>query len=146
MDQFAQTNDLQQAIDSIANGGAAANNDVSQFWIPPMPPMPENGDTMPEVKPLVPVEDVAPAATAETAGPSAEQILSQGMGTEAMPPAVETPAGAAPTVETAPVAETAPAGEAAPATEVAPAEDLSDVKQNILKDCLMEKWNSLIIW
>jgi len=40
MDQFAQTNDLQKAIDDIAGGGSTANTDA-QFGIPPMPPMPE---------------------------------------------------------------------------------------------------------
>lgn len=131
MDQFAQTNDLQKAIETVANGSSAVNNDVAQFGIPPMPPMPEDGNTMPEVKPLVPVED--------TAAPSAEQILSQGMGTEAMPPAVDNtvvPDEAA----AAPVApETPEAPEAAPvpsAAETAPAENLSDVKQSILKDLL----------
>lgn len=136
MDQFAQTNDLQQAINSIANGGATTNNDVSQFGIPPMPPMPENGNTMPEVKPLVPVEDAAPAAESNTQAasePSAEQILSQGMGTEAMPsaPASE----AAPATETI-TEESAMANEAEAVSESAPAEDLSDVKQSILKDLL----------
>jgi len=116
MDQFAQTNDLQKAIDNIAGGGSAVNTDA-QFGIPPMPPMPENGNTMPEVKPLVPVED--------TAAPSAEQILSQGMGTEAMPPAVDNT-----------VASETPEAPVSSDVEAAPAENLSDVKQNILKDLL----------
>ena len=84
---------------------------------------------MPEVKPLVPVED--------TTAPSAEQILSQGMGTEAMPPAVDNtvvPDVAAP--DEAVVAPVAPETPVPSAVEAAPAEDLSDVKQNILKDLL----------
>lgn len=127
MDQFAQTNDLQKAIETVANGNSAVDNDVAQFGIPPMPPMPENENTMPEVKPLVPVED--------TAAPSAEQILSQGMGTEAMPPAVDNtviPDEAA----AAPVAPETPEAPAPSAAETAPAENLSDVKQSILKDLL----------
>ncbi len=132
MDQFAQTNDLQKAIETVANGNSAVNNDVAQFGIPPMPPMPENGNTMPEVKPLVPVED--------TAVPSAEQILSQGMGTEAMPPAVDNtvvPDVAAPDeAVAAPVAHETPEVPVSSAVEAAPAENLSDVKQNILKDLL----------
>lgn len=132
MDQFAQTNDLQKAIETVANGNGAVNNDVAQFGIPPMPPMPENGSTMPEVKPLVPVED--------TAAPSAEQILSQGMGTEAVPPAVDNTV--VPDVATpdeavaAPVAPETPEVPVPSVVEAAPAEDLSDVKQNILKDLL----------
>lgn len=122
MDQFAQTNDLQKAIETVANGGETTNNDVAQFGIPPMPPTPENGSIMPEVKPLVPAEDTAPAA------PSAEQILSQSMGV--VPPAMET------NPETTP-AEAAPAVEEPAATnEALPAEDLNDVKQNILRDLL----------
>ncbi|MBR0415857.1 hypothetical protein IJI64_01650 [Candidatus Saccharibacteria bacterium] len=132
MDQFAQTNDLQKAIETVANGNSAVNNDVAQFGIPPMPPMPENGNTMPEVKPLVPVED--------TAAPSAEQILSQGMGTEAMPPAVDNtvvPDVAAPDeAVAAPVAPETPEAPVPSNVEAAPAENLSDVKQNILKDLL----------
>lgn len=132
MDQFAQTNDLQKAIETVANGNSAVNNDVAQFGIPPMPPMPENGSTMPEVKPLVPVED--------TAAPSAEQILSQGMGTEAMPPVVDNtvvPDVAAPDEAVAtPVAPETPEAPVPSAVEAAPAENLSDVKQNILKDLL----------
>lgn len=127
MDQFAQTNDLQKAIDTVANGGNATENNVAQFGIPPMPPMPENGNELPKVEPLVPAEETAPAT------PSAEQILSQSITSGDVPPAVE-PAQA---VETTPAEEApaAPAEEAAP-METAPAEDLSDVKQSILKDLL----------
>ena len=132
MDQFAQTNDLQKAIETVANGNSAVNNDVAQFGIPPMSPMPENGNTMPEVKPLVPVED--------TAAPSAEQILSQGMGTEAMPLAVDNtvvPDVATPDEAVAtPVAPETPEVPVPSGVEAAPAENLSDVKQNILKDLL----------
>ena len=116
MDQFAQTNDLQKAIDNVANGGNATNTEA-QFGIPPMPPMPEGGNELPKVEPLAPVENE---------GPSAEEILSQSI-TSDMPPAVEpAPEAPAPEVE-------APA---APVEEVAPAEDLNDVKQNILKELL----------
>ena len=143
MDQFAQTNDLQQAIDNVANGGNATGgaSDAAPFGIPPMPPMPENGSDMPKVEPLVPAENSAP---------SAEQILSQSIGTENMPsatdggnaaPAVEATSTPAPTPDNTAIPEAAPAGEApaveesTPAPET-PAEDLSDVKQNILRDLL----------
>ena len=139
MDQFAQTNDLQQAIDNVANGGNATSgaSDAAPFGIPPMPPIPENGNDMPKVEPLVPAENSAP---------SAEQILSQSIGTENMPPVTD--ANPAPAVEAAPtstpenvaasenvVATEAPVAESTPAPETS-AEDLSNVKQNILRDLL----------
>ncbi|MBQ6127279.1 hypothetical protein IJI69_01130 [Candidatus Saccharibacteria bacterium] len=125
MDQFAQTNDLQKAIDNIAGGGSAVNTDA-QFGIPPMPPMPENGNELPAVEPLVP---------AENSTPSAEEILSQSITSGDMPPVVdnvEAPAAEAPAAES--VAE--PAMPETTETVEAPAEDLNDVKQNILKDLL----------
>lgn len=129
MDQFAQTNDLQKAIDNVAGGGSAVNTDA-QFGIPPMPPMPENGNELPAVEPLVP---------AENSTPSAEEILSQSITSGDMPPAVdsvEAPVAEAPAAE--PVAE--PAMSETTKTVEAPAEasaeDLNDVKQNILKDLL----------
>ena len=162
MNPFARTNDLQQAIDTVANGDGAADSgmaqagamqdgatqdNVAQFGIPPMPPMPENGGELPKVEPLVPVENPATAPSAE---PSAEEILSQSITSGDMPPATEPVAPAASVAEAVPPVETA--SDAAPAdsdsadlvsadatpvsTEAVPAEDLSDVKQNILKDLL----------
>ncbi len=136
MDQFVQTNDLQKAIDDVANGGSASgDNGVSQFGVPPMPPMPENSNELPKVEPLVPAEETAP---------SAEQILSQSITSSDMPPAVEpaqnteaAPTEAAPAVEAAPATEETPAAEGMETpVEAAPAGDLSDVKQNIIKDLL----------
>lgn len=141
MDQFAQTNDLQQAIATVANGGSAAENNAAQFGIPPMPPMPENGNELPKVEPLAPVENHTP---------SAEEILSQSITSGNMPPAVEAAPASVPVVESAPQAPavepaTEPAAEPvavetpvddAPEVQAAPAEDLSDVKQSILKDLL----------
>lgn len=144
MDQFAQTNDLQQAIDNVANGGSAINNNATQFGIPPMPPMPESGSELPKVEPLAP---------AESTQPSAEEILSQSISSGNMPPVAEPAPEVAPVEVTQPSAEmnaevnSEPAPEApaepvasegfeAPVNETVPAEDLSDVKQNILKDLL----------
>ena len=135
MDQFAQTNDLQQAIDNVANGGnATAGTDNAPFGVPPMPPadnnpttapidmmfttapVPEGGPEMPKVEPLVPPEAPASEApTTEPAGPSAEQILSESLNMST--PTTEAPA----TPE---------------AVETVSASDLADVKQNILKELL----------
>lgn len=136
MDQFAQTNDLQKAIDNVANGGNATNNDTPQFGIPPMPPSngapndmmftmaptqpAENGPEMPKVEPLVPPE--------EPAQPSAEEILSQGLTAENAAPAENVDSN---------VNEEAPAVvKEAPVEEAVPMDDLNDVKQNILRDLL----------
>ena len=129
MDQFAQTNDLQQAIDNVANGGNTTNSDNAQFGIPPMPPADNNAspiDPMFTAAPAPEMPKVEPLVSEEPAAPSAEQILS-----ESIAPA--------PAAESAPVEETQPASpEVAPVveTEAAPAEDLSSVKQNILRDLL----------
>lgn len=148
MDQFAQTNDLQQAINNVANGGDAVNNEAP-FGVPPMPPMPKNENALPEVKPLVPVENNVP---------SAEEILSQSIASGNMPenvapvvddtmpaqnvvPTTEVPgtveANVAPesnAASEAPVSENA--STEAPVQEVVPAEDLGEVKQSILRDLL----------
>jgi hypothetical protein len=135
MDQFAQTNDLQQAIENVANGSKPANSDT-QFGVPPMPPTnngapvdmmftmaptPMGGPEMPKVEPLVPAEE----------GPSAEEILSQSVNaTEA--PAAEEP-NAVESVAEPVVEEASDMGE----TSVAePAEDLVGVKQDILRELL----------
>ena len=149
MDQFAQTNDLQQAIETVANGGSAVDNNAAQFGIPPMPPMPENGNELPKVEPLAPANEHTP---------SAEEILSQSITSGNMPPAIEPVPVSEPTAKAMPeaVSSVAPAEPSAmepgnvepsvepvaneniqtPVEEAAPAEDLSDVKQSILKDLL----------
>lgn len=145
MDQFVQTNDLQQAIENVANGSKPANSDA-QFGIPPMPPTnsnapvdmmftmaptPTGAPEMPKVEPLAPVEE----------GPSAEEILSQSLTTNSAtnvddasaPVADTTENSGVPAVE---VAETTAEESTHVAEETAPAEDLNDVKQNILKELL----------
>ena len=137
MDQFAQTNDLQQAIDNVANGNGAADAGSAQLGVPPMPPTsgdapidmmfkaapaPEGGPAeLPKVEPLVPAE------------PSAEQILSESLTTEATAPVDNNMQGVdnaanmkaeGTTVADAPTVENTSAGE------------LADVKKNILKDLL----------
>lgn len=135
MDQFAQTNDLQQAIDNVANGGNAAGTDNAPFGVPPMPPadnntatapidmmfttapVPEGSPEMPKVEPLVSPE----APTTEPAGPSAEQILSESLN-------MDTPVTEETKVTEAPVTPEV--------SEEAPVSDLAGVKQNILKELL----------
>ena len=134
MDQFVQTNDLQQAIENVANGSKPANSDA-QFGIPPMPPAnnnapvdmmftmaptPTGGPEMPKVEPLVPAEE----------GPSAEEILSQSVNTTPVTEDVAPVAEESNAVE--PVAEEA----GVPTIEDAPAEDLASVKQDILRELL----------
>lgn len=81
MDQLNQTNNLQQAIDEVAN------KDNNQFGIPPMPPT-----------------DAAAAPFDETSdGPSAESILAGGVAADAAAPAVD----AAPAADAAPALDAA---------------------------------------
>ncbi len=144
MDQFNQTNNLQQAIDDIANGKEEKND---QFGVPPMPPAEGEG---------VPAAPFGGSTEAE--GPSAEQILAGGIA-PAEPAAAETPVAGAPTAEVtsaveapaAPAAEApapempavaAPEAEAPAAPEVAG--DLASIRENVIKDLLplMDKVDS----
>lgn len=134
MDQ-GQNNDLQQAIDNVANGAQKSVQD--QFGVPPTPPM--DSDGMPEMalgEPMAPpmpeggVPQAQPlVAPEEPAGPSAEQILA----TEAVQPAAEQPS------ETNEPSPAAPANET-PETPAENAEPLSGdlvaTKENILKDLM----------
>lgn len=152
MDQFNQTNNLQQAIDEVA-GSKEEKND--QFGVPPMPAT--EGEGVP-----------APFGESTTeAGPSAEQILSGGVTPEAAPASDA----AAPAAEAAPVApgapampEVAPAAETSAAPTIQPAEvpaapvetapaeaniapangDLASIRENVIKDLLplMDKVDS----
>ena len=110
MDQVNQTNNLQQAINEVAN--------KDQFGVPPMPP------TEGEGVPSAPFAD----EPAEEKGPSAEQILSDTLAeapaapaTEMAAPKVETPAAAEPVVTE---------------TEVDVSGDLATTRENILRDLL----------
>ena len=145
MDQFVQTNDLQQAIENVANGNKPVDSGA-QFGVPPMPPAnngapvdmmftmaptPTGSPQMPKVEPLVPAEE----------GPSAEEILSQSINTvpavgDTAPVAEETNAtepANEPVNEEAPMAEDINNNET---SEVAPAEDFASVKQDILRELL----------
>lgn len=145
MNQFVQTNDLQQAIDNVANGSKPANSDT-QFGIPPMPPAnnapvdmmfttapaPTGVPEMLKVEPLVPAEETTP---------SAEQILSESInmtetpvagtqehGSEEKSNTPETQVTNAPAVENI--------NETISVEATASNEDLNGVKQNILRDLL----------
>ena len=114
MDQINQTNNLQQAIDEVAN--------KDQFGIPPMPPM--EGEGVPSAAPFS--TESTPEAPA--AGPSAEQILSDSL-TSATP---------------APAEEVAPVAEAAPEVASETPGELASIRENVIKDLLplMDKVDS----
>lgn len=130
MDQINQTNNLQQAIDEVAN--------KEQFGVPPMPPM--EGEGVP-----------APFGS-ETKEPSAEQILSDSLNTAEMPKvesSAEPAADAAMPSEMPAAVPEAPAVNtsetSAPAVNAAEVSgDLASIRENVIKDLLplMDKVDS----
>lgn len=146
MDQFAQTNDLQQAIENVANGSKPANSDT-QFGIPPMPPAnnaapvdmmftmaptPTGAPEMPKVEPLVPAEETTP---------SAEQILSESINMTGTPVvgtqesvSEENNVTSGDSATEAPVTESI--SETMSVETTTSNEELKDVKQSILRDLL----------
>lgn len=133
MDQYGQTNDLQQAIDQVAN----KDNAEAAVGMPPMPPAeggaeaPFSGDALPGVPvPEAPTEG-APAEVVPTAAPA------EAPDAEAAAPAEAAPAAEAPVVD-------APSAEAILSEAVPVDGDLAKVREGILRDLmpLMDKVNS----
>ena len=143
MDQFNQTNNLQQAIDEVASN---KDENVNQFGVPPMPPTEGEGTPAPFG------EAAMPAATDATEGSSAEQILSSGLNAGATA-TVETPATAteapaapamapaeAPAMSSAPTPETPTVETSATTSEVsaeAPVDgDLASIREDVVKELI----------
>lgn len=71
MSQFVNTNDLQQAIDEVANNSAAPQQEVDaikdQLGVPPVPPAYNEVSEVAPAPAAAPVAEVAPAPVAEVA-------------------------------------------------------------------------------
>ena len=140
MDQFSQTNDLQQAINNVAN-----NSDVSsvqdQLGVPPVPPMPPVGSApVDELPPIAPVEPMPiappmPESPAPEAAQPAPMAQAQPVEPQPLVPPEEPKEAPKSVEEPQPVV-----GEEKPASVEEPS-DLAVTKENILKDLmpLMDK-------
>ncbi len=125
---FKQTNNLQEAIDEVAN--------KDQFGVPPVPPM--EGEGVPAAPFSTPEAPVNPEASA---GPSAEQILADSLAnqTPAMPEVPVAPEAPAETpTNEAPVAPVEGVPEAVTPAESAPevSGDLASIRENVIRDLL----------
>ena len=150
MDQFNQTNNLQQAIDEVAGSKDDAS---SQFGVPPMPPTEGDGAPAPfgesasndspsaeqilsgAVAPGAPVAEASatetPAPAVDATAPAVESAAAPAVETPAAPaaPAVETP-----TVETPAPVETPVAAPAETSAEAPADGDLASIRENVIKD------------
>lgn len=124
---FKQTNNLQEAIDNVAN--------KDQFGVPPVPPA--DGAPAPFSTPEAPIMPEAPAA------PSAEQILADSLAspapTTALPDIpttpenpIDTPAAEEPVIPPAPEAPIDAPVETAP--EIGG--DLASIRESVVRDLL----------
>lgn len=155
MDQFSQTNDLQQAINNAANN-ADINAVQDQFGVPPVPPMPPMGsaptDELPPIAPVDPMPIAPPMPKSAPEAAADAPVNTQPVEPQPLVPPEEPKAEVPATKSAAPevVPESTDSEEPAKTEAPAPVEtpevsgDLAATRENILKDLmpLMDKVES----